>query len=159
MKNTGKIHISKAHPSEKKVNKKIRPGAKALIVHDKKILVITERTSDGAILNDFPGGGIEFGETVTEALIREVKEEVGLDVKPVKPVGSWSFILEKRGVHILCIGYQCELIGPMQLDFSQNPAEENIYEAKWYTKEELLEGSVLGAPEMVPSVALVDISE
>lgn len=73
--------------------------------------------------------------------------------------GNTRFILEKWGVHILCVGYQCELVGPLQLDFSQNPAEENIYEAKWYTKEELLEESILRAPEMMDAVALVEISE
>lgn len=106
MKNTSSIHVSEAQPSEKKVNKKIRPGAKALIVFQGKILVITEKTSDGATIHDFPGGGIEFGETVTEALIREVKEEVGLDVKPVKPVGSWSMSnpdAEHAGYHALLI--------------------------------------------------------
>ena len=32
----------------------------------------------------FPGGGLEEGETIEEGTIREIKEEIGIDVKVVK---------------------------------------------------------------------------
>lgn len=150
------IPISTAGPAEKKVHPRIRPGAKALIVHNGKILVITEKTSRG-IIHDFPGGGIEYGESVFEGLVREVKEEINLEVNPIKPVGAWSFILDEWNVHILCIGYQCELVGSSELDFTQNPADENIFEAHWYTKEELLTQDILSTQEMKDAVALVEI--
>ena len=76
-----------------------------------------------------------------------------------KPVGSWSFVLEKWNVQILCIGYQCSIIGTKtELDFDNNPAPENIFEAKWYTKDEILQRDILGAPEMEAAVALVELS-
>ncbi|RLI82790.1 MAG: NUDIX hydrolase [Archaeoglobales archaeon] len=37
-----------------------------------------------------PGGIVEYGESVEEALVREVKEETGLDVEPYKLVGVYS---------------------------------------------------------------------
>ncbi len=152
------IPIIKNKLPKKETPKKIRPGAKALIVHDGKILVITEKTSSGEIIHDFPGGGIEFGETAQEALIREVKEEVGLTVVPGKPVGTWSFILDQWKTHILCIGFQCKVVGSLELDFSHNPAEENIFEVNWYTKEELLtHPEILRAPFVIEAVKLVEI--
>lgn len=39
---------------------------------------------------DLPGGGLERGETIFQALIREVKEETGLKVKPVRLVGVYQ---------------------------------------------------------------------
>ena len=39
---------------------------------------------------NLPGGGMEFGETVDEALCREVREETGLEVKVDRLVGVYS---------------------------------------------------------------------
>ncbi|MFG3524892.1 NUDIX hydrolase [Nocardia nova] len=57
------------------------------------------RDSDGRILmihrtdNDkysIPGGGLEIGESVADAVVREVKEETGIDVEVTKLVGVFS---------------------------------------------------------------------
>lgn len=55
-------------------------GAYALILKDDKILLIKKKTGpyDGKL--DLPGGTIEFGERPEDALKRELKEEVGIDV-------------------------------------------------------------------------------
>ncbi len=45
---------------------------------------VQTRTDDGIYhgLLEFPGGGIEAGETPLLAAVREVKEEVGIDIRP-----------------------------------------------------------------------------
>ena len=55
-----------------------RPSAYAIIVHEGKVLLGTIR-SNGKY--DFPGGGIEIGETIEAALRREVREETGLEIE------------------------------------------------------------------------------
>jgi len=58
--------------------KRIR--AVAIIVKDDKILLI-HRISHGKEYHVFPGGGVENGETIEQAVLREVQEEASLEVK------------------------------------------------------------------------------
>lgn len=67
--------------------------ATAAILYDSsqhQILLVTRRYPPEAGGLTFPGGGIESGESVDEALIREVKEETGLDVTLDHQLGTWS---------------------------------------------------------------------
>jgi len=152
------IPKSATTPSLKKVEPRIRAGVKALIVHQQKILIIYEKLANGEIICDFPGGGMDYGETIEETLKREVKEEVGIEIELVKPVGNWSFILTKHKVQILCLGYQCRVKGSIKLDFSHNPAKEDIIKAGWYTQTELLnDDKLLRLPEIKEAVKLLEI--
>lgn len=121
---------------------RIRTGVKAFIVHDKKILIIKEKIQNGlgTIIYDVPGGGIELGETVHKALVREVKEEVFLDIVIERPVGCWDFVVNGaiENVHLVLLGYQCSVIGSAAVDTTHNPAKEDIFETVWLTKEEIL---------------------
>jgi 8-oxo-dGTP diphosphatase len=38
----------------------------------------------------FPGGGIEIGESQPDAVVREMKEELGIDVEPVRQCWRWE---------------------------------------------------------------------
>lgn len=125
--------------NKNETEKRVRPGVKALIVHNGKILMIREKIGD-LVISDFPGGGIEYGESFEETVKREVFEEVGLKIEMGKLVGSWWFINSEK-VHIVCLGYQCSLMGSEIIDVSKNPANEQIFEAKWYSKNEILENS------------------
>jgi mutator protein MutT len=58
--------------------KRIR--AVAIIVNNGKVLLI-HRVSHGKEYYVFPGGGVENGETVEQAVLREVQEETSLEVK------------------------------------------------------------------------------
>ncbi|MGT2911428.1 NUDIX domain-containing protein [Streptococcus cameli] len=40
---------------------------------------------------ELPGGRIQFGETIEEALIREIKEETNLEVIPQKVLSTWDY--------------------------------------------------------------------
>jgi 8-oxo-dGTP diphosphatase len=56
----------------------LRASAYGIIKHEGKILLVKLKSSKKWF---FPGGGIEQGELIEDAIIREVKEETGTDVK------------------------------------------------------------------------------
>jgi 8-oxo-dGTP diphosphatase len=66
---------------------RFRIGVFAVIIEDDKILLGRRRDIDWWNL---PGGGMELGETVDEALRREVLEETGLEVRVGRLIGVYS---------------------------------------------------------------------
>lgn len=55
-------------------------GIGAIIVHNGKMLLEKRKNDPGKGRWSVPGGVVELGENVTQTVIREVKEETGLDV-------------------------------------------------------------------------------
>ena len=64
--------------------KQIEIISRAIIIRGHKTLLCRGK---GNSWYYFPGGHVEFGETVEEALIRELKEEAGVNLEIIKPIG------------------------------------------------------------------------
>ncbi|MGF2616660.1 NUDIX domain-containing protein [Rossellomorea vietnamensis] len=71
------------------MNHPIRVKAGALIIQDQKVLLAKFKDENGIHYN-LPGGGVEKGESTSEAAVREAKEEAGVDVI----VANLAFIYE-----------------------------------------------------------------
>lgn len=92
-----------------------RVGTSAVIVNpDKKVLFVKRSKHDEFLPGvwELPGGGTEFGEDPESTLIREVREECGLDVSINYPVFTFSYFKPDGGTqkHIIDIAYLCTLI-------------------------------------------------
>ena len=64
------------------------PGASAIITDDQGRILL-QRRSDNARWA-LPGGVMDIGESIGQAIVREVREETGLEVAPEDIVGVYS---------------------------------------------------------------------
>lgn len=69
-----------------------------IIAYKGKILIIQRSADEDVFPNlwEIPSGKREPFETSHNALVREIKEEVGIDVAPIMPVGVFEFKIEKE---------------------------------------------------------------
>ena len=66
----------------------VRPSVSAVIFGARRRLLLQQRSDGGQW--GLPGGSLEIGESVTEGVIREVREETGLTVTVGRLVGVYS---------------------------------------------------------------------
>jgi ADP-ribose pyrophosphatase YjhB (NUDIX family) len=59
----------------------------AAIFRDSRVLIVRRGRAPARGLYTLPGGGVELGETLEQAVVREVREETGLAVTPLALVG------------------------------------------------------------------------
>jgi ADP-ribose pyrophosphatase YjhB (NUDIX family) len=68
--------------------REIRAGVAAVIQNGAGQILLQRRSDNG--LWGLPGGSVEIGESVREAIVREVREETGLSVEVVRLIGVYS---------------------------------------------------------------------
>jgi ADP-ribose pyrophosphatase YjhB (NUDIX family) len=89
-------------------------GAAAVVIHEGKVLLIRRGKAPDAGEWSIPGGAVELGESVEEALRREIREETGLEIA----VGAFLEVYERierdaGGVrfHFAILDYAATVIG------------------------------------------------
>ncbi|HEY0301567.1 MAG TPA: NUDIX hydrolase [Rhizomicrobium sp.] len=68
----------------------------AAIMRDGKVLAVRRARQPALNLYTMPGGVVEIGETLIEAVKREVREETALEIEPVALAGHREAILRDR---------------------------------------------------------------
>jgi mutator protein MutT len=92
----------------------ILPGVMAVIRNEQGEVLIARRLMDD--LADIPGGYCDLGETTTAAVIREVREETGLEVEPKRIIGVYSENMlytypNQDTVHGIGLAFECRITG------------------------------------------------
>lgn len=116
----------------------------ALIIKDRKLFLNKRRDTNENMNNkwEFPGGGVDNGESVSECLVREAKEETGFDVAIdtlVPKIYSTSGNIGTTDPYqVFLIPHVCHIIGgELRL------AEEESAGHGWFTLAEALELELL----------------
>ncbi len=84
-----------------------------------------------------PGGGVEEGESLEEALHREMKEEIGCEVSILQELGVSDEFRTKHGTHQVIHGFVCKVVGNKGSPTTILKDEEGI-EVFWYDIDEVL---------------------
>jgi 8-oxo-dGTP pyrophosphatase MutT (NUDIX family) len=105
-----------------------RNSAKAIIVKDGKLLLLQKQHPGNPAFTVFPGGGQEPGESLSEALERECREEIGAIVKVekllfIREYRSWEqeFHNPARLMHQVEFFFECNLLEDLREDLVDNP--------------------------------------
>ena len=107
----------------------------AAIIRDGKVLIVRRARPPARGLFTLPGGGVEAGETLHEAIIREVREETGLVIAPIALAGHREVIARdgagKVERHFVILPFAARWIsGEVALN-------EELAEAHWLVPAEL----------------------
>jgi 8-oxo-dGTP diphosphatase len=110
-------------------------GVGAVIVDDHRVLLI--RRGQPPLLGEWslPGGVLECGETLREAVAREAREETGLVVETGEMLGVYERVIRgdegRVRYHYVLIDFLCRAVG------GDLKAGSDAADVRWFTREEL----------------------
>lgn len=86
-----------------------------------KVLLVKSNSTDDDLLYELPGGNVEFGESIVQALSRSTKKQLGKVFEKYELQTNFAFV--KNGVHIIGQSYYAQL----DKEFATKPE----FAAKW----------------------------
>jgi 8-oxo-dGTP diphosphatase len=108
-------------------------GAAGILMQDNRICALRRKFGEFAGYYEFPGGKVEIGETAEEAVIRECKEELDVDVSIMSLVHV--IYHDYPGFHLKMPLYLCEIVdGEMKLSVHDDLVwldEFNVEKLNW----------------------------
>jgi 8-oxo-dGTP pyrophosphatase MutT (NUDIX family) len=95
---------------------------KGVILKDSKIILLKNERNEW----ELPGGKLEPGENSEDCLIREIREELGVDVSIDFILDSWVYNI-KKGVLVVIITYGCHLKDSTNIFISSEHKELGVF--------------------------------
>ncbi|MGB6384267.1 MAG: NUDIX hydrolase [Terriglobales bacterium] len=110
-------------------------GVGAVIIEGDRVLLIRRGTPPLLGEWSLPGGVLECGETLREAVAREAREETGLVIEPSEMLGAYERIIRSDDgrvrYHYVLIDFLCSAVG------GDLKAGSDAADVRWFTRKEL----------------------
>lgn len=112
-----------------------RLAVRAVIVREGRLLLVNAYPGNRSRLWCAPGGGVEKHQSVHDNLVREVREETGLEIVPGRLLAVSEFHDPPRGFHQVELFYRAEAVGDVTLDDPEGVVNRHV----WATEAEVAE--------------------
>jgi NADH pyrophosphatase NudC (nudix superfamily) len=99
----------------------VASAAGAIIEYGSKVLVAVRANEPKAALLDFPGGFADYGESIEQTLVREIREELGIKIKNPRYLTSAPNIYVYKGVTYTTtdLFFVCKLDNPKKIKLNK----------------------------------------
>ncbi len=122
-------------------------GVGGVAIDRERVLLVRRGNEPFRGFWSIPGGVVETGETLADAVRREMREETGLLVDPIEVVHVFESIRpdESGGIafHFVVIDYVCRVVG------GELTAADDVLDARWFERGNLPEPITDGAPLVI----------
>jgi 8-oxo-dGTP diphosphatase len=128
----------------------------ATIYRDGRILLVRRARDPGRDLFSLPGGVVEAGETLAEAVMREVREETGLTVAPVQLAGHREVIVRdaegRVERHFVILSFACRWRA------GEATLSDEVAETRWVAPNDLADLRTTSGLAEIIAAALVHLT-
>lgn len=131
---------------------KPRLAARALILHEDRLLLVNAYPKARLGLWCAPGGGCEAGQSLPQNLAREVHQETGLTITVGAPVLVNEFHDPDTGFHQVDLFFRCALVAG-ELDNAWRDPEGVVTQRRFFSRTELAAGHIRFKPDSLPDAA------
>jgi ADP-ribose pyrophosphatase YjhB (NUDIX family) len=122
----------------------LRKSARAVLLNEKGEVAV--QYLEKYTFHKLPGGGVELGETIEEALVREVKEEVGCLAEILNPIGVVIEYRNKYNLLHISYAYTARVVGEVGEPALEAGEQEEGQKTLWLPPDVLFEKMTTDIP-------------
>jgi 8-oxo-dGTP diphosphatase len=107
--------------------------AEAVILKDDQVLLVNASRGVTVGFWNLPGGFMEYGESPDECIVRELREEIGVDATVKRLLGVYDRQSAHHPYHLIAFVYLCEISS-----YDLEPDPDEIAEVGWFGIDEAI---------------------